>query len=107
MSLAPTIGEYVKLGHKTQSDAASFPVVSKYLPAGQDMQCSWSLFPVVAEYLPVGQSTHDAFPVSLLNLPASHAEHETPLYPALHEQAFMEVLSCGEPALLGQLVQFP
>jgi hypothetical protein len=89
-----------------QSDAASFPVVSEYLPAGQDMQCIGPLFPVVAEYLPVGQSTHGAFPVSLLNLPTLHAVHEAPVYPALHEQACMEVLPCGEPALLGQLVQF-
>ena len=65
------------------------------------------LFPVVAEYVPAGQSTHDAFPVCPLNLPAAHAEHEAPVYPALHEQALLEVLPCGEPALLGQLVQFP
>jgi hypothetical protein len=105
--MAPTPVKYLPPGHNTQSDTASFPVVAKYVPAGQDTQCIGPLFPVVAEYLPKGQSTHDAFPVSLLNLPAAHAEHEAPVYPALHEQALLAVLPCGETALLGQLVQFP
>jgi hypothetical protein len=105
--MAPRPVEYLPPEHNTQSDTASFPVVAKYVPAGQDTQCIGPLFPVVAEYLPKGQSTHDAFPVSLLNLPAAHAEHEAPVYPALHEQALLVVLPCGETALLGQLVQFP
>lgn len=105
--LAPTTCEYLPPGHNTQSDAALFPVVAEYLPAGQSMQSApWSL-PVYGAYLPAGQTTHAAFPGSLLNFPASHAEHEAPVYPALHEQVLMEVLPCGESALLGQLVQFP
>lgn len=105
--LAPTSIEYLPPGHNSQSEMASFPMVAKYVPAGQSVQVAGCTAPVVAKYLPAGQSTHDAFPVSLLYLPAAHAEHEVPVYPALHEQALLEVLPCGDPALSGQLVQFP
>jgi hypothetical protein len=105
--VAATLDEYLPPGHNSQSDAASFPAVAKYVPAGQCTQCIPPVFPVVAEYVPGGQETHDAVPVSLLYLPAAHAEHEVPVYPALHEQALLESLPCGEPALPGQLVQFP
>lgn len=104
-AVAPTTCEYLPRGQDSQSVAASFPVVAKYLPDGQAMQSDpWSL-PVNGAYLPAGQTTHAAFPVTSLNLPASHAKHEAPVCPALHEQALMEVLPCGEPAFLGQLVQ--
>ena len=42
--------------------------------------------------------------------PVGHAEHEPPLlpvYPGLQEQALIEVLPCGESALLGQFEHSP
>lgn len=45
--------------------------------------------PTVIEYVPAGQPVHETLPLSLLNLPATHAVQAPPsgpVYPMLHVQ---------------------
>lgn len=55
--------------------------------------------PTVPEYVPTAQSVHAAFPLLVLYLPATHAEHgppSAPVYPALQVQAPEAELPLGE-----------
>jgi len=59
-------------------------------------------------YVPPGQSAQPALPGSGLRVPGPQAVHRLPslpVYPALHVQAVMTVLLCGELELAGQPVQ--
>ncbi len=70
-----------------------------YLPAMQSRHVSATEAPTVVEYLPAAQLVHAAEPVTLLYVPAAHAEHVPPLgpeYPVLQTQLCTLVLAVGE-----------
>jgi hypothetical protein len=72
--------------------------------AGHDEHVDKALAPTTVENVAVPQSVHAALPVTILYLPATHAEHVppfAPVYPALHEQAATVVLETGAFAFAG------
>ncbi len=74
-------------------------------PAPQDVHALAPVAPVAPDHVPATQSTHAALPVTILYLPATHAEHVppfAPVKPALQVQAVITVLELGAFALEGQ-----
>jgi hypothetical protein len=71
----------------------------RYLPATQLVQVLAKAAPVAAEYLPAPQPVHAAEPMSVLYVPATHAEQEPPsdpVYPLLQRQWVAAALPLGE-----------
>jgi hypothetical protein len=100
--VAPTVIEYVPVAQFTHAPDELTP----YFPAGQSAhtlapsnEYVWAaqavhtvgeVAPTVMEYVPAGQPVHNALPLSLLNLPATHAVQAPPsgpVYPMLHLQS--------------------
>ncbi len=75
---------------------------------GHAIQVAASVAPVVVEYTPAPQLVHNALPVLILYLPATHAEQTPPLgpvKPTLHVQAARTELDIGELEPAGHATQ--
>jgi hypothetical protein len=75
---------------------------------GHAIQVAASVAPVVVEYMPAPQLVHNALPVLILYLPATHAEQTPPLgpvKPTLHVQAARTELETRELEPAGHATQ--
>jgi hypothetical protein len=65
------------------------------------------VLPTTPENVLFGQSVHSALPISVLNVPATHARHgppSGPVYPRLHTQTALDPADCE---FAGQLEHAP
>jgi hypothetical protein len=105
---APTVEEYVPASHATQELSAVAPVLVRYLPATHSMQMLAEEAPSVVEYLPAAQPVHKSLPISVLYVPAKHAEQtppSDPVYPLLQRQWVAATLPLGELECSGHAAQ--
>jgi len=105
----PPLGPVVPATH-VQSDSAV--LAAGLLPelTGHVRQSASALLPGVSRYFPDAQSSQPVaeYPVFALYLPMAHALQSPPsgpLYPALHLQSVVAVLSRGELEFSGQALQ--
>jgi len=93
-SLAANAAEKVPGGQLSQSLCALFPNRAEYVPIAHAWQISLTAA-MAPENFPVSHKVQTTDPVLVLNVPATHALHETPstpVYPGLHIQAVITVL---------------
>ena len=105
---APSVIEYLPAPQFVHVLAADAPVLMRYLPAAQLVQVLVKEAPVAAEYLPAAQPMHTAEPMSVLYVPAMHAEQgppSDPVYPLLQRQWFSAALPLGELEAAGHVAQ--
>jgi hypothetical protein len=105
---APSVIECLPAPQFVHVLAADAPVLMRYLPAAQLVQVLAKAAPVAAEYLPAAQPVHAAEPMSVLYVPATHAEQEPPsdpVYPLLQRQSRAAALPLGELESAGHVAQ--
>ena len=105
---APSVIEYLPAPQFVHVLAADAPVLMRYLPAAQLVQVLAKAAPVAAEYLPAAQPVHAAAPMSVLCVPATHAEQgppSDPVYPLLQRQSRAAALPLGELESAGHAAQ--
>jgi len=79
-SLAANAAEKVPVGQLSQSRCALFPNCAEYVPIAHAWQTSLAAA-MAPENLPVPHKVQLTDPVLILNVPATHAAHETPSTP--------------------------
>ena len=107
-ALLPVLFEYAPAGHKTHVLSLLAPDTPENAPAEQLTHTEEEFAATAVEYAPAGQLVHTLEPVTVLYLPAAHAEHRPPLgpeYPVLHVQSVCDPLPGPVNELAGHRLQ--
>ena len=107
-ALLPVLFEYAPAEHKTHALSLLAPATPEYVPATQFTHTADEFAATTTEYAPAGQETQAFEPVTVLYLPAAHAEHRPPLgpvYPVLHAQSVCDPLPGPVNELAGHKLQ--